>query len=57
MIAIPFCTFPDRPDVTAVQIPNSARLAHMNPTSPLMVLVNVNGTEIGRIPGAPLLPR
>jgi hypothetical protein len=22
-----------------------------------MVLVNVNGTEIGRIPGAPLMPR
>jgi hypothetical protein len=55
--AIPSYTFPDRPDVTAAQIPSSARLAHMNPTSPLMVLVNVNGTEIGRIPGAPLMPR
>jgi hypothetical protein len=29
----------------------------MNPTSPLMILVDVNGLEIGRVPDSPLTPR
>jgi hypothetical protein len=29
----------------------------MNPTGPLMILVDIKGTEIGRIPDAPVTPR
>jgi len=29
----------------------------MNPTSPLMLLVDIKGTEIGRIPDPPVTPR
>ena len=29
----------------------------MNPTSPLMLLVDIKGTEIGRLPDAPITPR
>jgi hypothetical protein len=29
----------------------------MNPTSPLMLLVDIKGTEIGRIPDALITPR
>jgi hypothetical protein len=29
----------------------------MNPTSPLMLLVDTMGSEIGRLPDAPVMPR
>jgi hypothetical protein len=32
-------------------------LSLVNPTNPLMLLVDVGGAEIGRIPDSPLMPR